>query len=66
MTPEHLELLAHRAGCKLPRVMARKRRDDSVCHAVLFTSNMGRKDVEIELNDTDEAALQKLEAAKSG
>lgn len=60
MTPEHLELLAHRAGCKLPRVMPRKKRDESVCLAVLFTTPSGRRDVEVPLTASDEDALALL------
>jgi hypothetical protein len=66
MKAEELELLALKAGCKQPRVMARKKRDDSVCHVLLFTAPTGRKETEVALGATPEDAQAAIKAALVG
>jgi hypothetical protein len=66
MTAEELEAIAFKAGCRLPRVMPRKKREGHVCHVLLFNAPTGRKEVEIALDATAEGAEAAIKAAVVG
>lgn len=66
MTSEELELLALKSGCRVPRVMPRKKREGDVCHVLLFNAKTGRKEVEVALDATPEAARAAIAAALVG